>query len=133
MNNTVFIIDDDEDVRAVTCFALEFEGIRTVALENGKKAIDYLVSLSPNEYPCLMIVDYMMPEMDGIDFINKIRESYPNTLGRIPIALSTARTVEEGIVFPDNICMLTKPLELQDLLKVARDHCNKNSSIYSLL
>jgi CheY-like chemotaxis protein len=122
MNKPVCIIDDDEDVRAVMCFALEFEDIKTLPLENGLKAIEYLSKLSPDEYPCLIVVDYTMPEMNGIDFIKSIRKNFPDTLGKIPMALSTARIPDKDEYKLENLTILIKPIDLPDFINLVKSY-----------
>lgn len=132
MKRPVCIIDDDEDLRAAMCFALEFEGIPVVSLENGQRALEYLSTLTENEYPCLIILDYMMPEMDGLELIKLIKEKYPETLGSIPLALSTARDSldsELKKMIPE-IKTLAKPLDLKEFLSLAKSHCQEVPNRY---
>lgn len=122
MNRPICIIDDDEDVRAVMCFALEFEGIQSMTFESAKRAEEYMLTLDPNALPCLIIIDYMMPDMDGVDFINLALNKYPDTIGSIPMALSTARLSEETQSLPSGVILLPKPLDLHDLISIAKKH-----------
>jgi two-component system, OmpR family, phosphate regulon response regulator PhoB len=118
----VFVIDDDEDIRSVMCFALEFEGLSTLALGTATEALSYLRSLSAMELPDLIIVDYSMPDMTGLDFIATLRQQYPQDLGRIPVVLSSARSCdhlrEEGL--PDDVIILEKPLDLGEFIYLAK-------------
>lgn len=119
----------------VSCvFALEFEGINTVAMESAKKALDYLSLGSPDQYPCLIIVDFMMADMTGIEFIKKVRSDFATTLGKIPVALSTARCryelSSEGM--PADILLLEKPLDLAQFLKVVKEYYSDSPQVSSL-
>lgn len=129
----ICIIDDDEDVRAVLGFALEFEGMPSIHFESAMKAVEYLRTLSYNEVPCLNIVDYMMPDMTGIEFIQFVRNRYPQTIGDIPIALSSARISDKDEKFPEGVILLPKPLELPDLISVAKEHYHSSPKSYSSL
>lgn len=121
MKNLVFIIDDDDDVREVMCFALEFEGIKTLSFSDAVKATEYLRHLTPSQYPQLIVVDFMMPEMNGIEFIEHLRTHYPKTLARIPLALSTARDdIHKKI--PAEVKLLAKPIDLGDFLGTVKGH-----------
>ncbi len=120
-SNPVCIIDDDEDVRTVMCYALEFEGIATLELKSGISAIEYLKQLSPDKLPSLIIVDYMMAGMNGFEFIQAIRTSYPKTIGKIPIAISSGSAFNPNEV-PKNVELLTKPVDLNHFLSVVRRH-----------
>lgn len=122
MKRPICIIDDDEDVRGVMCYALEFEGISSISFESALKAEEFLSKQSVEELPCLIIVDYMMPDMDGMDFINLVLNKYSKTIGSIPLALSTARMTDETQGLPESVILLPKPLDLHDLIGVAKKY-----------
>ncbi|MBA2405500.1 MAG: response regulator [Bdellovibrionales bacterium] len=132
MNNLICIVDDDEDIRSILTFALEFEGMHSVSFESARDAETYLLTLSLDSLPCLMIVDYMMPEMDGVEFIKLLRDNYPNTFAHIPIALSTGRLPDSSEGLPDNIITLEKPVDLNTFLTVAKEHYFSPQETYSL-
>lgn len=122
INHPICIIDDDDDVRGVISFALNFEGIDTLPFESARKAEEYISKLSPENYPCLIIVDYTMPEMDGVEFIDLLSEKYPDTLGKIPVALSTAHQSDDILNIPDHVMRLQKPFQLSELMKMAKEY-----------
>lgn len=122
---SIVIIDDDEDVREILVYTLESEGFGTRSFENGQKALDYFNDLSVSEYPGLIIVDYMMPEMDGVTFIHEMRAKHQATLAKIPIALSTAMGSMEEFVLPPGIIQLYKPMELDELIKIVNEYCQE--------
>jgi DNA-binding NtrC family response regulator len=122
MNRPVCIIDDDEDIRGVLAFALEFENIDAIFFESCQLAEEYLSKVSVEKLPCLMVIDYMMPNMNGVDFINLIKAQYPDTIGKIPMALSTGFFADNIENLPPNIIKLEKPIELEHFLKLAKDH-----------
>lgn len=132
MKNSVCIIDDDHDIRNVMCFALEFEGIKTLPFENGIKALSYLSQLDPNHYPCLILVDFTMPGMDGVEFISHIRSTYPDTLGKVPVGLSTARYPDEISNLPAGVFQMEKPIDLQDFIDIAKKHVHSHEMISSV-
>lgn len=134
MTRPICIIDDDEDVRGVMCFALEFEGIEALPFSSGPEAEERLSHMSQDQYPGMIVVDYMMPEMDGIEFITRIFENYPDTLAKIPIALSTARFSDETADLPDGAMRLEKPVDLRHFIELARQYSQvpKQSQTQSL-
>jgi CheY-like chemotaxis protein len=123
MKNIV-VIDDDDDVREVIVYALESEGLAVKAFVNGKEGMEALQTLGQHEMPGLIIVDYMMPEMDGITFIKEVREKFPQTLGKVPLAISSAMGASDPI-FQEigNLILMHKPMDLEDLIKIAKHHC----------
>jgi CheY-like chemotaxis protein len=121
---SVVVIDDDDDVRDVIVFALENEGFHVSSFANGKLGLDALRRMSLSDLPGLIIVDYLMPEMDGITFMKIIKEKYSDTLGTIPLAMSSAMGSFDSMLPHDpNLILLHKPMDLEDLLQVARSHC----------
>lgn len=119
----IVVIDDDHDVRDVIVFALENDGFSVSSFENGKEGLDALNDMTSDKLPGLIIVDYLMPEMDGVTFINQIKNSFPK-LSKIPVAISSAMGAMNSSIIKDNdIILLHKPMDLDDLLKVARHHC----------
>lgn len=122
MMKSVLVIDDDDDVREVIVFALENEGFKVLPYENGRTGLDALLSLK--ELPGLIIVDYLMPEMDGVAFINEVRTTYNDRFADVPIAFSSAMgQLDKEIVNDANILHLHKPMDLEDLLKEAKKYC----------
>jgi chemotaxis response regulator CheB len=61
----VQVVDDDRDIREALCDLLEAWGYRTVAASNGHEAFKYL---AVGEKPALIMLDLMMPVMDGLRF-----------------------------------------------------------------
>lgn len=120
----IVVIDDDADVREVFIFALENEGYQVISYENGKVALEALTHLSPDEFPSLIIVDYLMPEMNGGTFINKIKTEYAETLGKIPVAITSAMgSFDPELQKNPEVVQLHKPIELEELLMVVRKLC----------
>ncbi|HXH29213.1 MAG TPA: response regulator [Bacteriovoracaceae bacterium] len=120
----ICVIDDDEDVREVVAFALETEGYMVHQFENGQKALDHLLTLQRSDYPGLIIVDHLMPTMDGLTFISKIKSEHRDSFGLIPVALSSANDFRQAYPgLPPEIIKLNKPMNLDDLIKLASEHC----------
>lgn len=122
---SILVIDDDVDIREVLVFALESEGFTVSSAENGRIGLDALLNASPAEHPGLIIVDYLMPEMDGIEFIKTIKAEHAESLGRIPIIISSAMgtAVSDEVEHLEGVIKLFKPMDLDDLLKIAHEHC----------
>lgn len=78
----VLVVDDDAHIRELVRLYLEDEGIEVVQKGNGAEALEY----AENHSPDLVILDIMMPRMDGWDLCAKLRE-----LGDMPILMITAK------------------------------------------
>lgn len=90
VKNTVLIVEDDERMRVLIRDYLVNEGFETLEAENGFEA---LKALSDNATD-LIILDIMMPEMDGWDVCRKLREH-----SEIPIIMLTAKSEEDDKLF----------------------------------
>lgn len=86
---TVLLVDDEPDLVELLQYALEGEGYRVVTASNGTEGLQ----VAEAERPDLAILDIMMPEMDGIELTQRLREDAQLRL--TPILMLTAR-VEEG-------------------------------------
>lgn len=129
----ICIIDDDEDIRGVLAFALEYENIPSVTFESANEAEKYLSKLEPENFPCLLVIDYMMPGMTGVEFISLIESKYPETLAKIPMALSTGFFSDDIERLPSKIIKLEKPIDLQDFIKLVKEHYSAPEKPYPLV
>lgn len=112
----VLIVDDDEGIRETLCLALELEGFDAVAAEHGKIALEYLKSHSK---PHLVILDLMMPVMNGWDFLHAVRD-IPE-FSSLPIVVVTAFAARaKGLAVQGQ---LEKPVELEALLSTVKQFC----------
>ncbi|MDL5501609.1 MAG: response regulator, partial [Candidatus Methanoperedens sp.] len=75
----VLIVDDEPDTLELVKLVLESGGFEAVLANNGKEALAQIATLSPD----LVLLDIMMPDMDGWDVFRKMKERDPN----IPIAI----------------------------------------------
>lgn len=66
----ILLVDDDADILEIVGFNLEAEGYQVLKANNGKEA----VSIAKKEHPNLVILDVMMPEMDGIEACENMRK-----------------------------------------------------------
>ena len=66
---TVLVADDDSHIRDVICFALRRSGFDVVEAEDGRATLDQFMRHQPD----LVILDILMPEMDGLDVCRTIR------------------------------------------------------------
>jgi DNA-binding response OmpR family regulator len=82
---TVLVVDDEDIVREVVCTYLEREGYSTLQASAGRAA----VALIESEQPDLIVLDVMLPEIDGYSILAELRKR-----ADIPVILLTARTEE---------------------------------------
>jgi PAS domain S-box-containing protein len=81
----VLVVEDDPETREILRRLLEKEGCQVIAAENGRVALERLAE----SQPMLILLDLMMPEMDGFQFIDRVRQH--ETWRTIPIVVVTAK------------------------------------------
>lgn len=84
----VWCIEDDASIRDIEIYTLLSTGFEAKGFENGKEAFEAL----KDEQPDLILLDVMMPEMDGIEFLRKVKSS--SIFCDIPIIMATAKGSE---------------------------------------
>jgi signal transduction histidine kinase/DNA-binding response OmpR family regulator len=102
----VLVVDDSADVRAVVRTTVEKAGLKTVEAENGQAALDWL---KKNPAPALVLLDLMMPVMDGFTFLEQVK--HEPALAKVPIVVLTAKDLTEAerrIVNERTLLVLTK-------------------------
>jgi CheY-like chemotaxis protein len=116
----ILIIEDDPDLREMMAQMLSLEGFRAETAANGREALQYL---SRGDIPDVILLDLMMPVMDGWEFRRRQRQD--PALAPLPVvvlsALDAPRAADLG-----GTAYLKKPLDFDRLLDLVRRYC-KNS------
>ena len=130
-NRNILVIDDSEDNLYLMQFALETQGYKVLLANSGKKALD----CAKQHQPDLILLDLMMPQMNGYEVIKRLRSE--RATSTISVSIVTAnkyfsyaeakKVGAEGVIY--------KPLDLDRLLqRVARffkaKRANKSSANY---
>ncbi len=89
---TILVIDDERAIRDMVVMALEKEGFNCTEASDAHKAETILADTSPD----LLLLDWMMPGLNGVDFTRKLRRSEETR--NIPIIMLTAKTEEEDLI-----------------------------------
>src|SRR5262249_6510265 len=114
----ILIVDDDVRNLFALVSALERQGVCVVAAESGQAAIDMLKNSSGID---IVLMDIMMPDMDGYETIRIIREMEP--FGSLPIIAVTAKAMKgdrEKCLEAGASDYIPKPVETEDLLLMLR-------------
>jgi len=108
----ILVVDDDDDIRALVCLVLESEGYRSIPAKDG---LDALRILDDGPVPSLILLDIMMPRMDGEAFLAAVKAS--SQLARIPVVIMSGHDkVREKSQTLRVQGYLVKPVDLKALL-----------------
>jgi two-component system alkaline phosphatase synthesis response regulator PhoP len=121
MNEKILLVDDEKDIIEFLKYNLENEGFEVVAAYNGQEAIEKLET-----NPDLIILDVMMPKMDGYETCKQIRkrEEFKNT----PVIFLTAKSSEIDEVYGLNIGaddFIQKPISPKKLIARVKSNLRK--------
>lgn len=111
----VLIVDDNVDLRMLISKALRNEGISSDSAVDGKDAIEKLKSVKT---PSVILLDLMMPVMDGFEFLKW--KSTSNDWAGTPVIILSASAHSE---IPEGaVAFIKKPVDLNDLFEVLKKH-----------
>ncbi len=121
--NRILIIDDEEDILELVRYNLISEGYEAVCTDSGEKAI----ALAGSEPFDLLILDLMLPGMDGIEVAKKLRADPKTRL--LPIIMLTAKSEDADIVAGLDLAddYVTKPFSPKILCARAKAVIRRNS------
>jgi CheY-like chemotaxis protein len=118
MSRSVLVVDDDQAIRDTLCELLGDEGYHAIGAANGQEALDLLRSSSA---PCVILLDLMMPIMDGAAF--RARQLQDAQLRLIPVAVITAAGANAVPPSMNVNVILPKPLRIDSILQVIDRLC----------
>lgn len=109
---TILIVDDEYLIADILGFALEDEGYMVVKAGNGRKALEVL----DRERPSLVITDFMMPVMDGLEFAREVRKR--PLFARLPLFLMSGAQGSIGRASPDLFAVVfDKPFDIEQVIR----------------
>jgi CheY-like chemotaxis protein len=114
----VLLVDDDEDVRESIGDLLRGKGYRVVTAADGNEALDVLSGVRK---PCIVLLDLVMPGMDGWKFLGVV-QSDP-VLATIPVVIASAHAATHAPA--GSLGVLRKPFDLDDLFRIVAEHCGQ--------
>ena len=125
MGNLVLIADDDRDIVRFVALNLRLEGFEVVVADNGQDALDKALDVRPS----LILLDTMMPRMDGYEVCSRLRDQRPD--GRIRVIMLTAKSwdADRAMAFTAGADdWVTKPFDPADLVSKVKDHLRAAST-----
>jgi CheY-like chemotaxis protein len=113
----VLIVEDDEDLRDMMAQMLTIEGFHAATAANGREALEYLHA---GDKPHVILLDLMMPVMDGWEF--RRQQQADPALAPVPVIVLSALDQNRAATV-DAAAFLKKPLDFDRLLELVRQHC----------
>jgi CheY-like chemotaxis protein len=116
----ILIIEDDLAIREALRDVLEMEGYKIYSAANGKEGLEYLPKMIG---PCLILLDLMMPVMNGWEVAAALRDD--TILATIPVVVVTAYPAKAKEVQARSI--IRKPIDLEVLLNIVSKYCDQRN------
>jgi len=120
----ILVVDDDVEIRETVRSLLLDEGYAVREACDGAQAIEALRALG--DEPCLVLLDMMMPVMDGEAFLRVLRET--NQLDDLPVLILSATKPTHAASAGARMC-LHKPIDMDVLLRAIRTLCEDHPSL----
>ncbi|HWQ34623.1 MAG TPA: response regulator [Blastocatellia bacterium] len=115
----ILVVEDDFDSREMLSFILQSEGYSVVGAANGQEALQHL---RRGPAPCLILLDLMMPVMNGWEF--RDAQAQDPSLSPIPVVVISADVnVKDAATSIGASGWLNKPVDFDRLLDLVRRHC----------
>jgi CheY-like chemotaxis protein len=114
----VLIVEDDADLREMMAQLLTLEGFRAETVANGRDALEYL---QRGDRPEIILLDLMMPIMDGWEF--RRRQRADPAVADVPVVVLSALDATRATDL-DETAFLKKPLDFERLLQLVRRYCS---------
>lgn len=119
----VLVVEDDADILSSLAEVIRDEGFDVVSAANGFQALGELEESQVD----LILLDLMMPIMDGWKFLEEMRQRFPEL--RVPVVLlSAVHGLPEEAKRLGVSRFLRKPFDLDDVARVAHELCDQDSS-----
>lgn len=123
IKKTILIVDDEQAIIDILVYNLEKEGYRTIQANDGMAAVE----IALNEKPDLILLDIMLPKLDGLSVCKRIKNQL-----NIPILMLTARDSEIDKILGLELGAddyITKPFSVRELVARVKANLRKNDII----
>lgn len=123
---TVLVVDDEKPIVDILVYNLKKEGYNTLEANDGEEAVNIIIEKKPD----LVLLDIMLPKMDGLSVCKKIRHNY-----NIPIIMISARDEEIDKILGLELGAddyITKPFSVRELIARVKANLRKNDGDYKI-
>lgn len=118
---SILLVEDDPDIQGLLRVFLEGEGFSVHASSNGREALDYL---KKGPRPSVVLLDLMMPVMDGYEFLKEIYSTRYPAFQNLPIIVLSAAARLDKVAEEHPVRIVKKPIELDLLLSAIAKSVN---------
>jgi DNA-binding response OmpR family regulator len=123
----ILVVEDEQDLREAIETALNDEGFDVISAEKGKEALE----IALKEKPDLVLLDLQIPEMNGVEVLEKIREDkdwgkYTKII--VLTALDDMEKVAEVLEKGGNDYILKRDISLEKIMEKVKERLGKNQS-----
>jgi CheY-like chemotaxis protein len=117
--HSVIIVEDSQDTRDSLALLLELNGHHAVCVSNGREALDLIHSGKVR--PCAVLLDLVMPAMDGLAFLEHLQRSVH---AATPVVVFTGHEgFRKEALAKGCAAALLKPAKPEELLRIVEHHC----------
>jgi DNA-binding response OmpR family regulator len=112
----VLVVEDDPAIRRLVTMVLQRQGYRTETASDGMEAV---VKLGVSDYD-VIVLDLMMPNLDGFTFLNRLAESQPDRLRSVIVTSAASPNVIRDRMKGQAYQVLPKPFDIHELVAAVR-------------
>jgi CheY-like chemotaxis protein len=127
---SILIVEDNDDIRETLEQVLKMEGYRVYAVSNGR---DALAALKRAEGPSLILLDMMMPVMNGWEFLEVQKNDH--VLATLPVVVVSALGAAAALASKKEpvpaVGYIKKPIALNPLMEIVQQYCGKGDEAIS--
>lgn len=114
---TILVVEDDDDIRSTVVEALEAEGFKVEQASNGRLGLEKLATIAE---PCLVLLDFMMPGMNGGEMLRELRDGH--RVAALPVVVVSGQVLTASDTEGARRSV-RKPISLELLLHVVHEFC----------
>ncbi|MCW8195854.1 response regulator [Proteobacteria bacterium 005FR1] len=121
----ILIVEDEPDIRETLKDILELEGFSVTTAANGREALQRVEEI---QRPCLILLDLMMPVMDGWQFLHILKDERKHVFATIPVVVISAAADVSAVQQQYGCKAIKKPVSISTLVELAHEYCEPASA-----